>query len=158
MTDDRLLRLIDACCEARENESFWPKPPEIGPTHCNEAVQFVLNRFGYKTLAGLVANDMIDYMSAKTDEWRKVDMFEAQRLANEGCVVVAGKKDAPKGHVVVIRPGKMDFSPKWNSRVPKCLQIGRHVTISTALNWAFQLPPDIYVLIGSCTPQAKSST
>lgn len=137
-----LLRLIDAISEAYDTHSV-PTPTE---TYCNLGVQYVLARFGYEKAKGMVANQMVDLFQRSAD-WGVVGMEAAQALANEGRVVVSGAKGDPHGHVVVVRPGIMEFSGKWKCLAPKVSNIGgRPAALGKSAAWAFEAVPQFWML------------
>ena len=151
-----VLTLIDAICDAYDNPAFAPKPD--GTTFCNMAVQAICNVMGYKDFAGLTADQMVDKM-ASDENWTPVPFDNAQNLANQGLLVLAGL-DGPSmnqahGHIVVIRPGRTCISGKWQ-QTPRCLNIGGEnflarakkgplIGMACGLNEAFIEMPKIYV-------------
>lgn len=147
-----LWTLIDACCEARDNPAFEPKvddpntPENERATYCNMAVRHIANKMGYLGfMRNQLANEMIDQM-AGSQQWQKVDMGIAQKLANTGCLVVACQRMLPHGHVAVVRPGNEGRSAKWG-QVPKVVNIGVKNSIGVGVNWVFpgSDKPDFYV-------------
>lgn len=119
------ILLIDAILDAYDRMDFRPNPD--GSTHCNQAVQAILVTVaGYSAMAGMMADQMVAFM-ASSPEWSLVPMEQAQDMANEGSLLVAGLDskalNQAHGHVVVIRPGKPVFSGKWGS-TPRVLNIG----------------------------------
>lgn len=151
-----VLTLIDAICDAYDNPAFMPLPD--GTTYCNWAVQAICATMGYKNFVGLTADQIVAKMASDPD-WSPVPFENAQNLANQGSLVVAGL-DGPSmnqahGHVVIIRPGRTCFSGKWQ-QTPRCLNIGGENFLARAkrgplkglacgLNEAFQEMPKIYV-------------
>jgi len=77
---------------------------------CNEGVSLVFEDLtGSQELRGMRANDMVEHWSSFPNTWKEIKMSEAQDLANQGYIVVAGAKAGPNetsGHVVVIVPGE----------------------------------------------------
>lgn len=149
-----LFRLIDAICEAIDNQDWWPHDDENGvETHCNLAVNYVCAKMGYKGFGTnnwvMLANDMVKKMKADTAEWMAIDPDMAQEYANMGSLVVAGQWRKGHGHVCVVRPGCAAASAKWNMNAPKVLNMGRDVFISKSLSWAFKDRPDTWVWTGS---------
>ena len=138
------LKLIDAICEAFDANFM----PTAEATFCNLSVQYVLGRFGYDKMRGMDADQMVDYMSRSSDFSPVTDMAQAQALANGGSVVIAGYQNVPHGHVVVLRPGVMEFSGKWNCLTPKCSNVGLRPVgqLGKGLSLAFQDVPKIWVL------------
>lgn len=139
--NEEALKLIDAICEAYDIYHV----PKDGATFCNLAVQHICARMGFDRFRGMVANQMVD-MLKRSLEWEKIVMEEAQPLANEGRLVIAGIQDNPHGHVAVVRPGLEEFSRKWEKRVPKICQVGGTSYIGKSLAWAFAAEPEIWVL------------
>lgn len=133
--------LIDACCQTRENADIRPAD---GETFCNVAVAYIATKMGCTELSGLLANDMIDYFSAKPDSWETIDLKNAQNMANQGSLVIAGHKDIPHGHVCVIMPGIAKTSGHWNAQAPACINVGREVFIGKGLNYAFKEIPTLW--------------
>jgi hypothetical protein len=144
MPNDSLFRLIDACCEAYDNPAFEPRQ---GMTFCNQAVHSICEKMGYSKFKSLLANQMVALMK-KSGEWKSIPMKDAQRLANEGCLVIAAIEARPHGHVAVIRPGLSGHSGKWNMAVPKVINVGAQNFIAKGLNWAFHEIPEIFVWKG----------
>jgi hypothetical protein len=145
-----VLRLIDAICEAYDAYHV-PKDVDGKPgdeTFCNMAVNYVCSRLGYEKFKGMVANQIVDYMRRKPEEWEPVNMDAAQALANEGRLLLAGVQDEPHGHVAVIRPGVEEYSGKWKAKAPKTGNVGGSSAIGKSLAWAFggYTPPEIWML------------
>ena len=151
-----LITLIDAICDAYDNPAFTPKPD--GTTFCNFAVQSVCTAMGYKDFDGMTADQMVSKMVSDPD-WSPVPFDNAQNLANQGSLVVAGLEGAQMGqahgHVVIIRPGRTCFSGKWQN-TPRCLNVGAEnflarakrgplVGMAAGINEAFVEMPKIYV-------------
>ncbi len=148
--NENALKLIDAVCEAYDlfhvpKDTSGDGKPE---TFCNMATNHVLSRFGYEKFKGMVANQMVDYMRRKPEEWEFVLMPAAQELANTGRVLVAGTFAEPHGHVVVLRPGLEEFSSKWQMKAPRGGNVGGQSCIGKSIAWAFggPNPPEIWML------------
>lgn len=144
------LRLLDAICEAYDAYHV-PKDTDGKPgleTMCNLAVNYVCSRLGYDKFKGMVANQIVDYMRRKPEEWEPVEMSRAQDLANEGRLLLAGIQEDIHGHVVVIRPGIEEFSGKWSARAPKAGNVGATSAMGKSIAWAFggPTPPEIWML------------
>jgi hypothetical protein len=107
--NEATFQLIDSCCEAYDNLAFEPRQ---GMTFCNQAVNFICGKMGYAKFKALLANQMVDLMK-KSEEWQMISIGDAQKFANQGRLVIAGRKAQPHGHVAVIRPGLPDYSAKW---------------------------------------------
>ena len=105
--------LKKACDEA------FNYPPAA--TSCSDAVWYVVHKLINPKEPQRNANGWIDYLTlrdalhqradpykmfeAASDDWHEVTADEGWKLANEGKVVIGGKKDTPNGHVIVIYPG-----------------------------------------------------
>lgn len=156
------IALIDIILDTYDRLDFHPNPD--GSTHCNEAVNAVCQAFGYKGLAGMMADQIVELIEAESQLfnglWSEVAMDKAQDMANQGSLLVAGLDSKAlsqsHGHVVVIRPGKAVFSGKWG-QCPRVLNIGAHDFIArgqngsmtnqpVGLNEAFIPLPKIWVL------------
>lgn len=138
---ERVLRLLDSLLEAYD---IWHVPKE-GSSFCNFSVQHVAGRMGYDKLKNMVANQVVDFLRRSSD-WQKVEMSEAQGLANDGRLVVAGAQAEPHGHVVVVRPGVEEYSAKWQAKAPKVSHVGGMSYIGRSLAWAFKDVPELWVL------------
>ena len=148
---DATFRLMDACTAAFDKVLNGNPPkykPQNGVTWCNRAVSEICFVMGYNGFEGMLANQMIDKME-KDIPWNRLGPLEAQGHANSGYLVIAGKKQDPHGHVVVIRPGNMEYSQKWGKDVPKCVNIGAETTIGRGVNWAFKEEPRYYLWMKS---------
>ena len=160
MNDD-VPRLIDAYSEAFD-QFFQPSPPFDAAGHpipsqtfCNEAVQYVLARFNYTKMAGMNANQMVDFMRRSSD-WQAIGMDQAQDLANAGRIIVAGAENLipvppatePHGHVVIIRPGRPEYSAKWQTNAPKCSNVGLRPfgKMGQSVAYAFHEIPEFWLL------------
>lgn len=151
--EDKALKLLDACLEAYDAYHVSKDVTGDGKkeTFCNFSVDHVLARMGYEKMRDggkpMMANQMIDFLKRKTEDWEKIGMDKAQVLANAGRVVLAGLVDEPHGHVVVVRPGLEDVSGNWGgARVPKVSHVGGTSYIGRGVNYAFKSIPDFWVL------------
>lgn len=117
-------------------------------THCNEALQYVLNGFGYGNMNGMVANQMIAFMGDPKNGWIKVGDAVAQQHANSGVIVIAGKTIEPHGHICLIIPGLLENSNSFKKDVPKCVNIGKDVFYGKRVSYAFRSEdmPDYYAM------------
>jgi hypothetical protein len=79
------------------------------PGSCSHAVNAVV-----RSMLGLdekgwphrQANPLVDFLIGNA-EWAEVKLDRAYELANQGVVVIGGKKEATKsGHVIIVFPGK----------------------------------------------------
>ncbi len=152
-----LILLIDAILDTYDRIDFRPNPD--GTTHCNQAVDAIANKLGYTALAGKTADEIVAFLSG-SPEWSEVPFEAAQDKANQGSFLIAGLDskalNQSHGHVVVIRPGKPNFSGKWGP-CPRIVNVGAHNFIARAqagaltnqpvgLNEAFIPLPKIYIL------------
>jgi hypothetical protein len=83
------------------DESFSYAP---AAKSCSHAVWYVVQKLINSKEPLRTANDWIDYMT-QSDSWRQVTADEGWKLANQGKVVIGGRKENPNGHVIVIYPG-----------------------------------------------------
>jgi hypothetical protein len=143
--------------EVFANKAYWPTLD--GETFCNLATHDVLSRLGYGDLKGLTADQMYAYVSTSKD-WLIKPMADAQELANEGTILIsilpAVKLGQEHGHINTITTGQGDFSGRWNCKTPFCMNLGKKGTPenpgcfrSKGINWAFQIPPEIYALVST---------
>lgn len=116
--------------------------PLAGVTHCNGYVAEVCSLYGFKGLEGMLANDIIVFLS-KHPQWTATSGEKAQELANAGTLVVAGLGADPHGHVNIICPGKEKTSGRWGP-VPSCANVGKEVFIGKGINWAYSDFPSLW--------------
>lgn len=74
------------------------------PADCSGAVKHIAFQLG-SALPSLNANQLVDYFNEAKNGWTVVDETRAQTLADAGNLVIAGKRDSPNGHLVVVYPG-----------------------------------------------------
>lgn len=93
---------------------------------CNYGVRDMFNSlYSTNELNNMKANEMVQYWRNHPENWEKIDMKQAQKLANEGFFVVAGYRNPNgSGHVVVVVPGEESYSPSWSDYVPKVMDTG----------------------------------
>jgi hypothetical protein len=77
---------------------------KLFPDNCSGNVRYIAGQMGY-TLPSIDANSLVDYFNDATKGWKTVTEDEAQAAADAGELVIAGKRDTPNGHVVVVLPG-----------------------------------------------------
>lgn len=104
---------------------------------CNYGVQEMFKElFGFLPSGmNCMANEMTMYWRNTPEHWRKIQLSEAQSLANQGYFVVAGYI-APgnnSGHVVVVVPGEGGKSPSWGGQVPNTMDTGANKRESKTL-------------------------
>lgn len=129
---------------------FIPKKDASGTvveTYCNFGTNHVLKAFRFVEFSGLIANEIVTRME-KHPYFAKVEGDAAQKLALDGQVVVAGRKDNPHGHVALVYPKKdpMPGSGKWGKQVPWIGNVGKKNEVCGA-NYAFGQEPCYYALI-----------
>jgi len=148
-------KLRRACDEVLELPQLRPEFNDKGNlvrTWCNVGVHEICSRMGIndfsdeKGKGAICANAIVEWcvgdgswMEVKTKDG-KPDHEEANRLACNGVVVIAGKKQFPHGHVAVVYPGGMVKSGGWGAWVPRVANIGKDKEPRAAgLNWAFSV-------------------
>lgn len=149
--------------EAQDAVFANPKyQPKGDTTFCNLATQEVLRRLGYTRFDDLnvggdnpfTADEMYAYIKS-SDDWLIKPMADVQSLANEGTVLVAilpaYKLDQVHGHLNTLTTGREDFSGRWNYKTPLCMNLGGigNCFRARGVNWAFQIPPEIYALVST---------
>lgn len=83
----------------------------------------------------------------KSPDFASVSAEVAQKLANDGRLVIAGRMDEPHGHVAVVYPGgELVNSSKWHEQAPTCANVGKINGVMGA-NWCFALPPKYWTWI-----------
>lgn len=153
-----VITLIDAICDAYDNQAYVPLAD--GTTFCNQGVAYVANAMGCKDFEGKNADEIVAFLAA-SGEWSPVPLEQAQEMANQGSLLVAGLDSKTlgqtHGHVCVIRPGRAVYSGKWTTNVcPRVLNIGSENFLARAkrgpltnqpagLNESFQPLPKIWV-------------
>jgi hypothetical protein len=115
---------IDAVFD-KYTEKYAPKD---GKTYCNVFVTLATAELGAKVPQKL-ANQQQDWLlkEGKEEGWREVSAAEAQKLANEGRVVVASWQNpdpAKHGHIAVVRP--YADQPYSAEKGPRITQFGAH--------------------------------
>jgi hypothetical protein len=131
---EKLAKLVDAICEVYDMPDL---KPHDGETHCNLAVHRICSKLGYEEFKDLMANAIIDKIESSPAQWTETTIEFCQYLANQGELVLAGLKGEPHGHIVVLRPGISVLSSKWETLVPKCINIGKTNSIDRGVNYAF---------------------
>lgn len=90
-------------------------------------------RNGQPALANQIAANLARHGSG----YRQVSPAEAQRLANQGVLVIAVQPHAGHGHVATVRPGGSGNNPLINN-------IGAHVNVVPASRAFYRNPPVRY--------------
>jgi len=129
--------LTKAQDDARNDPAFKPKAD--GTTFCNRATCEIVKQMKgpmaaltYPNGEYAVANDAGRYLAIEagvpTGSWREVPRHDAQRLANEGIVVVGVQRNPGRdergrqnhGHMVTVRPESMPgFAASLESKLSK---------------------------------------
>lgn len=139
---ERAKKITRLCKEAREK--YMPEPD--GTTYCNLAVNYIAKGLSYDDLSGMLANKMIQFIETSAD-WAEVKPEDAKRLADDGNLVVAGRRNKPHGHVAVVYPGAaLVPSGKWGGKWPAVNNVGKTNWICGS-SYAFTYKPKYYVLI-----------
>lgn len=124
-----LPKLIQTIIRVYENPAYAPviKDGKVEKTFCNFAIRDICGTLGYHAFEGMLADQIYAHMR-KSQDWVKIEMKDAQFLANQGTLVIAALPsvmlDAAHGHVCVVRPGEDIYSSKWDARAPVCINIG----------------------------------
>lgn len=151
MQSEKVQKLNEAQDAVFADKSYSPLDDK---TYCNLATQDVLRRLGYDKLDLMIADHMYAYISS-SKEWLRKPMADAILLVQEGTIIVAILPSIAlnelHGHVNTLTPGSADFSGRWDSKTPLCMNLGRVGTCFRArgINWAFQIEPEIYALVSS---------
>jgi hypothetical protein len=128
-------------------EKYQPKKSkntgEILETYCNFFINDVSELWGCYDLDGMTANEIVQHCRKN---WKVVDASEAVRLANDGCLVIAGW-EAPEatpggsrehGHVCLILSGELTYSSKHKHKVPgSCANVGKDNFYGKPISYAF---------------------
>lgn len=133
------------------SDDFRPvqNPDGSWTTHCNEFINYILNGMGYLKMDGMMANQMVLFMSSPMNGWVSVADDVAQQHANDGVIVIAGVSNlGGHGHVNLILPGVLEQSGEYKKRVPKCVNVGKDVFFGKKISFAFRAsqPPTYYAL------------
>lgn len=157
MIQKDIIKLIDSICDNFMNgypgRNWAPQRGDSNlVTYCNYFVNGVCKAMGYDGFTNggkthpMLANDMVDFMSDDKNGWMKVSCDVAQAHANSGALVIAGQKENGHGHVCIVRPGTIGYSPNWGTKTPRVANIGKDVFIDKYGSYAFQKEPSYFVL------------
>jgi hypothetical protein len=91
--NDKAKQLRKACGEAYKSY----------PDSCSHSVWYVISKYK-NDQQYMIANKLLDYIASSPD-WKEVQLNELSQLANDGILVVGGKKEHGNGHVIVVYPG-----------------------------------------------------
>jgi hypothetical protein len=125
--------------------------PMDGVTHCNQFINYVCSGLGYEDFTGMLANEMVKFMSDPKNGWISVSDDVAQAHANSGVIVIAGWSNPEgHGHVALVLPGILEKSHSFGRAVPKIVNVGQDVFFGKRLSSGFsqQHMPSIHVLAG----------
>jgi RHS repeat-associated protein len=135
--------LIEAQDDARSNPAFQPS---ASMTQCNQATCFVAERKDApmqplidKSGNPVRANQQAQNLE-KSNQYREVTREEAQRIANQGGLVIVAYEDTGggSGHTATVRPtGVQGDSPPRGGRGPLINDIGRRVRVQNE-NFTFR--------------------
>ena len=141
---DDIRRLKESCEEAIKQ--FYPKDET---TYANLAVDYVARCCGYNGFIGLTVNLIID-KAKKSADFCRVEPDVAQKLANDGRLVIAGIQDDVNGHIAICYPGAAVPSKKWGGRLaPVVANVGALDRQKIwGANFAFGQEPKYYAWIG----------
>lgn len=138
---DPVLDLQRACESVILDPSLKPifdlDTGELAKSFCNIAVTRVCEEYGITAFRGLMANEICDYMDK---HWKEINGRQANGLANDGVICIAGQKEAGHGHVALVYPGAMVWSAKWKYECPTLASVGKRNGVMGA-NWAFAKAP-----------------
>ncbi len=135
-------QLTNAQDAARNNPH---NAPHGGTTFCNIATCQIARTMGAPMGAltnpgngqPALANQIAANLARHGSGYRQVSPAEAQRLANQGVLVIAVQPHAGHGHVATVRPGGSANNPLINN-------IGAHVNVVPASRAFYRNPPVTY--------------
>ena len=101
-----------------------------GVSHCNQSTCSIANAVGAdasplgNSKGAYSANDQVRNLekASQDDEsgWRKINLSDAQKYANDGSLVIIGLQSSGHGHTVTVRPDPAN----GNSNNPSLAQVG----------------------------------
>lgn len=156
--DQEKLKLL--CHDIITDPSLEPKKNKAGEvieTYCNFAANRVCKSFGYNGLDGKNADQISDFL-AQDSKWTKCSASEAQKMANQGTIVIACHAYPGHGHVAIVYPGGgLTFSGHWQCDCATVANVG-HTNGIMGANQAFPVqtrtkppqpmpPPEYYYLL-----------
>lgn len=139
------------------NKAYWPKEEDGDEiTFCNLATLAVANGVGchgFDPPEGMIPlrADEIYHVLSSSKAFIPQRMSMCQALVNEGAFILAilpsWNLHQAEGHICSLTPGVGDFSGRWNSFTPMCMNLGRIGTCfrQKGINWAFQIVPELYL-------------
>lgn len=143
-----LIKVIEALCEAYDNPKFKAEPN--GKTHCDATADYVLQKFNVPDFKEdrIMANDIVRAMRTSPKFIKLSGSSQAQELANQGVLVLAGAEGIKHGHIAFVMPGRLSYSASWNKFAPKGMSNGtKEATfIGKRLSYAFRQEPEYFAL------------
>jgi RHS repeat-associated protein len=131
--------------------------------YCNQGVnQAFAELTGSNELAGKNANNMVDQLES-SDNFTKINQSEVQKLANDGTIVIAGKKESSgSGHVALAVPGVEVRANKenWGGSAPMGMDTGwkkRWSSNGMNYSWATNTGVNFYKYLGSTLRQDNNT-
>jgi hypothetical protein len=94
--------------------------------YCNQGVNYAFEELtGNTELAGKNANDMVAQVE-QSNNFTEINQNEVQLEANDGEIIIAGKKETTKsGHVALAVPGEEESSKNWGGSAPMGMDTGK---------------------------------
>lgn len=134
---------ITATAESTVQQIKDDDPKGSQPAKCSTGVRGAFKELtGSDELDDLLANDIIDHLSSesqkKNGDFVEVEIDKVQEIANNGGIVIGGKKASDSGHVVLAVPGEESYSGNFKSNVPKVMDTGvnkRRASSSVGNSW-----------------------
>lgn len=117
----------------------WSPKFKRNLTYCNQFVHYIATAFNCHLFKDKLANDMIAIMMNNFDIFEPVEPDQAQTLANEHKLVIAGWLN-PKGHpghVAIIVEGELTWSKSHRDDVPLCANVGVNNFCGRPVSFAF---------------------
>ena len=129
-------------------------------TYCNLGVdQITTDYVGYSGFKGMMANQIFDFMTTPKGRlyWRRIDGLEAFTYAMLKRLCIAVLKLPEHGHIAVIHPEPLFFSPSWMKKVPSVANIGKWNKVKP-ISYAFPTEPQYYLYDPIPVPDASGKT
>lgn len=112
-------------------------------TYCNLAVRHIAEEMGVHLFpSGMLASQMYQLLKTKAE---KLSGTMAAEAALAGRLVIAAQDGKPHGHVAVIYPAPLEYSPSWNKYIPMVANVGKTNGIMRT-SQAFKIEPEYYVV------------
>lgn len=120
--------------------------PDGEASYANLGFSYVAKKMGHRGFDGMQASQIVVRVRSDPD-WSNVTPEAAQKLANDGKLVLAGFQDEVLGHVAAVMPGNALRASKWNGELaPIVANVGVRNGIMGA-NHAFSSRPQYWVWI-----------